>query len=188
MAQTPRRPARKRPQGAFPSVPNVPAENAEKPEQMAPPDNDGVDRDRILQEFEAALQANAELDAGERDEVLRKYREAMDVTPVELGPPDLEKLQADFRETIQRLVEMGVVDQSETGTLLQEFGDSLQPLRDPAFVKSQEYLRRLREDGEESAAEWLKETQPAEGGMQGAVLSPVALPATPAAPRRRRRS
>ena len=132
---------------------------------------DAAERERLVIQFEETLRQDRNLSADEREQILGAYSEALKQTPRQLGPPDLQLIRASFSDTIDRLAELGILDNSDKQNLSAEIDTALRELDTDEVRLALEYGRRLEEDGEEAAREWLVQQKNKQGSL---VQSPSA--------------
>lgn len=142
------------------------------PGNVAPPEpRDGIDRQRLVAEFEHALAEERDLSAEERDSILEQYRSALQIAPVELAPPNIDDLRASFLEMTATLAQEQVIQSSERDGLVRQFNDAIETLDSAEVQRTGEYARRVDRDGVQAAGAWL--------AAQGQTEVPVALPSAP---------
>jgi len=141
------------------------------------PAADGLDRQRLVDEFEAALREERDLGAEERDAIVRQYRNALQIAPVELAPPDLDALRASFLQMTEAMSQEQVIKSSEREGLVQQFYSAIEPLDSAELRRSTEFARRLQEDGVEAANAWrsaqVDDATSAEPAVAAAFLPPI---------------
>jgi hypothetical protein len=171
------RPPRRAPRAANPaSIRDRAAASApaSAPAGSAAAKADGVDRQRMIDEFEAALLEERDLGADEREAILRQYREALDIAPVELAPPNLDALRASFLQMTEAMAQDNVIESSEREGLVHKFYAAIEPLDSAEVRRSMEYARRVQAGGVEEAGAWL--------AAQSDTGSPAPAPAAEYAP------
>lgn len=135
---------------------------------------DGIDRQKLVAEFEHALGEERNLSAEERDSILEQYRSALQIAPVDLAPPDIEDLRASFLEMTDSLAQEQVIQPSERDGLVRQFNAAIETLGSAEVQRSAEYARRAERDGVDAAGTWL--------AAQGAPVESAAMPAAPQMP------
>ena len=169
-----RRPAQRPPHPGSPAgnIPTIrPADSdleSTKPntDQTAVDMPDAAERERLVIQFEETLRQDRNLSAEEREQIVGAYSEALKQTPRQLGPPDLQLIRASFSDTIDRLAELGILDNSDKQTLSAEIDTALRELDTDEVRLALEYGRRLEEEGEEAAREWLVQQNSKQGPCQ----------------------
>lgn len=169
-----RRPAQRPPHPGSPAgnIPPISAADRDlestKPntDQAAVDMPDAAERERLVIQFEETLRQDRNLSADEREQILGAYSEALKQTPRQLGPPDLQLIRASFSDTIDRLAELGILDNSDKQTLSAEIDTALRELDTDEVRLALEYGRRLEEEGEEAAREWLVQQNNKQGQSQ----------------------
>ena len=136
-------------------------------------------RAALLQRFEAILQEQRGLDAGDRDSMLARLHEALDDPETLNAPLDPSRLQASVSETIGLLHRHGMLDQASTQQASNAFERTFDVLQNDSVRKALEFARISRERGEAEARAWLA-AQVGEPSPQAAV-GPDAMPAHVAA-------
>lgn len=113
-------------------------------------------RRQLRASFEDLLQQQPDLSSQDRAFLLSKLNEALDKqdlnAPIQIDP---EGMRRDWAAAVDAL--MPEADASEREFQIRRFNDTLEPLQRDAVQDALEYGRRLREDGEIAAAEWLNE-------------------------------
>lgn len=130
------------------------------------------ERDRLLAQLDASLGRNGQLDAGERETIVRNFKHALDEAPAAAGD-DRGQAGPDPRQwaaTLDMLHQNQVIDDSDREALMQQFDRSMQVLQSPAVQTATEFARRCESDGETQAREWLTgqlEQQSGQAGRSG---------------------
>ncbi|KIQ97145.1 hypothetical protein [Lysobacter sp. A03] len=146
-----------------------------------------ADHEQMLAQLDASLAENPDVDAADRETILRHFREALESeaasasTPQSVGPD-----RAQWMETLDLLVGNQMLDETDRNELVRQFDDALGSLQNDALRTATEFARRCNEQGEASAQEWLS------GQLRSAQANPsqdhtMALPAHVAMALRRRR-
>lgn len=162
----------------------TPAAAAAKAEAAAMPD--APDRQRVIDDFEAALREDQALSAEDRDTILRSFKDALHNTPVQLGAPDVDELRASFVRVVQTMAEERFIEPSEQEGLMRQLFDAAKVLDSDEVRQSAEFARRIQQDGEAKALEWLA-AQHKPGEQRPSAPAPAKPPALGAPVRRRRR-
>lgn len=147
---------------------------------------DAPERQRVVDDFEAALREDPALTAEERDTILRSFRDALHNAPVQLGAPDVDELRASFARVVQTMAEERFIEPSEQEGLMRQLFDAAKVLDSDEVRQSTEFARRIQQDGEAKALEWLAaQNKPAE--PRPALPPASAIPGLGVPLRRRRR-
>ena len=113
------------------------------------------DAQALIDDFEASLQDDADLDQQGREFLSQQFTSAVKDAAVNVkagsGPQ-----RSDWLETIEALRGMGVVDEDESNTLIRQLDQALQPLQRRNVQVAIEFSRRCKEQDEQSALEWLR--------------------------------
>src|SRR3546814_1531433 len=70
-------------------------------------------------------------------------------------PVDVDRMQADVAQTLDLMQQHGLIDSQDSADMGEAFAKALQPLQDETLQRATEFARRCREDGQESASQWL---------------------------------
>src|SRR3546814_16777462 len=65
------------------------------------------------------------------------------------------RMQADVAQTLDLMQQHGLIDSQGSADMGEAFAKALQPLQDETLQRATEFARRCREDGQESASQWL---------------------------------
>ena len=155
------------------------------------PDIDAGDleqmRKSLFGEFEELLRAQGNIDAANRDSLLRHFQEALNDPEALSAPVDIGKMQADVAETLGLMQQHGLIDADDGEEMSKVFAKTLQPLQDESLQRATEFSRRCREDGQDSAREWLAGQAAAKQERPPQAIPPhVASALQPGAERKRR--
>src|SRR3546814_11860080 len=71
------------------------------------------------------------------------------------SPVDVDRMQADVAQTLDLMQQHGLIDSQGSADMGEAFAKALQPLQDETLQRATEFARRCREDGQESASQWL---------------------------------
>ncbi len=112
-------------------------------------------RKQLYGEFEDLLSGQGSIDAADRDSLLRHFRDALDEQSATSEPVDVDRMQADVAQTLELMQQHGLIDSQDSMDMGQAFAKALQPLQDETLQRATEFARRCREDGQESANQWL---------------------------------
>lgn len=146
-----------------------------------------ADHEQMLAQLDASLAENPDVDAADRETILRHFRDALESeaasasTSQSVGPD-----RAQWMETLDLLVANQMLDESDRNELVRQFDDALGSLQNDALRTATEFAQRCREQGEAAAQAWLTEQM---GSAQTAASADHAmgLPAHVAMALRRRR-
>ena len=84
-------------------------------------------------------------------------------------------MQADVAQTLDLMQQHGLIDSQDSADMGQAFAKALQPLQDETLQRATEFARRVREDGQESANQWLAAQSAGTGAPASA--APQSIPA-----------
>jgi len=154
--------------------------------QVAAAMPDAPERQRVIDDFEAALREDPGLTAEERDTILRSFKDALHNAPVQLGAPDVDELRASFVRVVQTMAEERFIEPSEQEGLMRQLFDAAKVLDSDEVRQSTEFARRIQQDGEAKALEWLA-AQRKPSAPQQAAPQPSSMPGLGMPVRRRRR-
>lgn len=112
-------------------------------------------RKNLFGEFEELLRSQGNIDAANRDSLLRHFQEALNDQEALSAPVDIGKMQADVAETLGLMQQHGLIDADDGEEMSKVFAKTLQPLQNESLQRATEFSRRCREDGQDSAREWL---------------------------------
>lgn len=125
----------------------------------ASPGTDSTDLEQMRKdlygEFEELLRGQGNLEAADRDSMLRHFRDALNDEAALSAPVDFARMQADVASTLGLMQQHGIIDGDDGQQMEQVFAKALRPLQDESLQRAVEFGRRVREDGQESAGEWL---------------------------------
>jgi hypothetical protein len=148
-------------------------------------------RTQLYNQFEELLGGQGNIDAADRDSLLRHFRDALDDQSAASEPVDVDTMQADVAQTLGLMQQHGLIDSQDSMDMGQAFARALQPLHNETLKRATEFARRVHEEGEEAANQWFA-AQAREAGA-AASAGPAAIPAHVASaldasmPQRRRR-
>lgn len=135
----------------------------------------GPDREAVVDKFETSLRTRSELDEQERDFMVRQFRKAVADAPLQpdLAGPDRNA----WIETLETLVQNGLLDEEERETLVRQFNEATSPLQSREVQVALEFAQRIERDGDAKAQEWLAAQQASQAGQAVAGMpSPGATP------------
>ena len=112
-------------------------------------------RKQLFGDFEEMLGNQGNIDAADRDSLLRHFRDALDEQSAASEPVDVERMQADVAQTLDLMQQHGLIDSQDSADMGEAFARALQPLQNETLQRATEFARRCREDGQESASQWL---------------------------------
>jgi hypothetical protein len=121
--------------------------------QQASPAAD--DTQALINDFDASLQADADLDQEGREFLSQQFRTAVREA-ASSGATSRPLERSDWLETLEALRDMGVVDEDESNTLVRQLDQALQPLQSRNVQVALEFSRRCSEQDEQGALEWLR--------------------------------
>ena len=130
---------------------------------------DGVDMEGVvagfLRDFEAMLQDDPSVDGVQRRElvdfVASSLSEAGDASPAAVD-------KGAWREAIEGLQRSGGLDSADAADLTRRLDSALEPLERRSTQVALEFSRRLQEDGQEQALEWLRKQNAIEAASAAA--------------------
>ncbi len=139
---------------------------------------DTVDRQALLAELDALLQAQPGIDAGERETTLRHFEDALQNPSAVMG--DSKQVGPDRTQWIQTLDflrENHVLGAGECDDLIQRFDEAMQGLQSEPVRLAAEFAQRCQQEGETKAREWLTQRlrSPAQPGRPEAAPAHVTL-------------
>src|SRR5690606_36055810 len=97
------------------------------------------------------------------------FRDALDEQSAASEPVDVDRMQADVAQTLDLMQQHGLIDSQDSADMGEAFTRALQPLQNETLQRANEFARRCREDGQESANQWLA----AQSAGTGAATPPV---------------
>jgi len=112
-------------------------------------------RKQLFGEFEEMLSSQGNIDAADRDSLLRHFRDALEEQSAASEAVDVDRMQADVAQTLDLMQQHGLIDSQDSVDMGEAFAKALQPLQDETLQRATEFARRVREDGQESANQWL---------------------------------
>lgn len=112
-------------------------------------------RKQLFGDFEEMLGNQGNIDAADRDSLLRHFHDALDEQSAASEPVDVERMQADVAQTLDLMQQHGLIDSQDSTDMGEAFARALQPLQNETLQRATEFARRCREDGQESASQWL---------------------------------
>jgi len=135
-------------------------------------------RKQLYGQFEELLGGQGNIDAADRDSLLRHFRDALDEQSAATEPVDVDKMQSDVAQTLDLMQQHGLIDSQDSVDMGQAFAKALQPLQNETLQRATEFARRVREEGEEAASQWLAAQASGTGADSAtAALGPAAIPA-----------
>lgn len=133
-------------------------------------------RNQLYGQFEELLGGQGNIDAADRESLLRHFRNALDEQSATSEPVNVDKMQADVAQTLDLMQQHGLIDSQDSMDMGQAFAKALQPLQNETLHKATEFARRVREEGEAAASLWLA-AQASGVDAVTASLGPAAVPA-----------
>lgn len=112
------------------------------------PQPSALDGRQFLDELEASLRNQPNLDAVDRDFLIKHFREALD-------NPQANAQGFDRQSWVDAVAQLGL-GEAEQEALLNRFDQAFQPLQGETRELGDEFTRRLARDGEASAQQWLQ--------------------------------
>lgn len=135
----------------------------------------GPEREAVVDKFEASLRTRSGLDEQERDLMVRHFRKAVADAPLEPDPAGPDRNA--WIETLETLVQHGLLAEEERETLVRQFNEATSPLQSREVQVALEFAQRMQRDGDAKAMEWLAEQQSAREGQPATGMpSPGATP------------
>ena len=148
-----------------------------------------ADHEQMLAQLDASLAENPDVDAADRETILRHFRDALEneaasaSTPAQAGPD-----RAQWMETLDLLVGNQLLDDSDRNELVRQFDDAMGSLQSDAMQTATGFARRCSEQGEAAAQEWLTaQLRSSSSNGSAPATAPAGLPAHVAMALRRRR-
>lgn len=114
-----------------------------------------VDTDAFADELMTAISADSGLSANDLGSLRFELKSALDQAlehPSEAGPPR----HSEWVVAVEALQQIGAVSADETNELIRRLDAAMQPLQQDNVQRALEFGRRCREDGEQSALQWLR--------------------------------
>jgi len=125
------------------------------------PDTSATEADasleQLLQDFENLLRNDPGVDPGIREMMEQQFKEMMAGGPAPDLPLDAVLDPGFWSATVESLQQSGAVSDDEALALSRELDQALKPLQKRESRLAIEFSKRVREEGEESALEWLRE-------------------------------
>lgn len=146
-----------------------------------------ADHEQMLAQLDASLADNPDVDAADRETILRHFRDALETEAASASPaqsvgPD----RAQWMATLDLLVGNHMLDETDRNELVRQFDDAMGSLQNDALHTATEFARRCREQGEGAAQDWLS-GQLGSAEVADTEFQPIGLPAHVAMALRRRR-
>jgi len=135
-------------------------------------DADDALRQEMIDEFQASLQGQQDIGAEDLEAILDAFGEAVKSAPL---TAELKPFEAhDLTQTLDALVQNGMLDEDDRSVLGRKLEDALAPLNTPEVRLATEYVARCERDGEQAALEWYeserrklkKNAEPSSGAPQ----------------------
>ncbi len=110
-------------------------------------------RKRLLAEFENLLGEEREIDAADRDALLRHFTDALNDPAILTAPPaDADSVRESLRSTLELLQQNRVIGAGDSANLKRQFEE---PLESESMQRAMEFAKRRSSEGEDKALEWL---------------------------------
>lgn len=115
----------------------------------------------LLDQFKDMLQQEGSLGYDDRDELARVFEQALQDSSS--APSGLDAFDtATWRDTVDMLLQSGLVEQDEADHLVRSLNDALAPLQRRESRLAMEFSQRVEAEGQEKALEWFREASKAE--------------------------
>lgn len=114
-----------------------------------------VDTDAFADELMTSISADGGMSADDLGSMRFELKTALDQAlehPSESGPPR----HSEWVVAVEALQQIGAVSADETNELIRRLDAAMQPLQQDNVQRALEFGRRCREDGEQSALQWLR--------------------------------
>src|SRR5690606_34408337 len=85
-------------------------------------------RKQLFGDFEEMLGNQGNIDAADRDSLLRHFRDALAEQSAASEPVDVERMQADAAQTLDLMQQHGLIDSQDSTDMGEAFARALQPL------------------------------------------------------------
>lgn len=118
-----------------------------------PSTNTDSNRQEFLDELDASLRQRPDLDASERETILRHFEDAFD--QVQAGNRQSTDIQASWNEVFETLHQNHVLNDTEVKQLNEQFGSLDEILQSDAARMALQFNRLRQKAGTEQANEWL---------------------------------
>jgi hypothetical protein len=115
-----------------------------------------TDMKDFLQQLDAALQEDPNLDRETRDALLRQLEDTMGESGTNAAALATIPDRAVWMDAMQALQSSGAIDESEANDLIRQINQALQPLQRRESQLAIEFSRRLQIEGEEKALAWFR--------------------------------
>ncbi|MEN1928802.1 hypothetical protein WCE37_07370 [Luteimonas sp. MJ250] len=127
----------------------------------------------LLDQFKDMLQQEGSLGYDDRDELARVFEQALQDSASSSASTLDAFDSATWRDTVDMLLQGGLVEQDEADHLVRSLNDALAPLQRRESRLAMEFSRRVEAEGQEKALEWFREAstadqEPAVGQSPGA--------------------
>ncbi len=146
-----------------------------------------ADHEQMLAQLDASLAENPDVDAADRETILRHFRDALETEAASANSSEsVGPDRAQWMETLDLLVGNQMLDETDRNELVRQFDDALGSLQTDAMRTATEFARRCKDQGEAAAQEWLT-AQLGSTESGNSHEEPLGLPAHVAMALRRRR-
>src|SRR3546814_15142601 len=108
-------------------------------------------RKQLFGEFEEMLGSQGNIDAADRDSLLRHFRDALDEQSAASAPVDVDRMQADVAQTLDLMQQHGLIESQGSADMGKAIAKALQPLPDDTLQTPTEFTPRPRADDPDSA-------------------------------------
>lgn len=147
-----------------------------------------ADHEQMLAQLDASLASNPDVDAADRETMLRHFRDALESEPAAVdGAPQAGPDRRQWVETLDLLAQDRLLDEDDRNDMLRQFDDAMGSLQSDAVRTATEFSQRCQRDGEGAAQQWLADRMRADAGTGDPHDEPAGLPAHVAMALRRRR-
>jgi len=134
-----------------------------QPSTTKPHGDEGeAQKQAVLEAFEASLRAQQGLEGEDLDFVIDHLRKR--VAEVQLQPDLAGPDRNSWVETLESLVQNGLLAEDEREALIRQFGEATSQLRSRDVQIALELAQRIERDGEEKAMEWLASQESGDAG------------------------
>src|SRR3546814_19526916 len=97
------------------------------------------------------LGSQGNIDAADRDSLLRHIRDALDEQSAASEPVDVDRMQADVAQTLDLMQQHGLIDSQGSPDMGEAFAKALQPLTDETLQHPPAFATRRPGGGPDSA-------------------------------------
>lgn len=141
----------------------VAGEAVAQPSTAKPHGDEGeAQKQAVLEAFEASLRAQQGLEGEDLDFVIDHLRKR--VAEVQLQPDLAGPDRNTWVETLESLVQNGLLAEDEREALIRQFGEATSQLHSRDVQIALELAQRIERDGEEKAMEWLASQESGDAG------------------------